>query len=750
MSRESFRSWILEFVIVLSLVAPAVGSAQSTIIEEIIVTAQKREQSLQDVPISVTSFSGDMVDDFGFEDTRDIFYQTPNVDISQFSYYGGITIRGNPTLNNSLAGEGNVALYFDEVYRPVSFYGGNEMLDVERVEVLRGPQGTLFGRNSTSGLVHFISRKPTEELEGYANVELGSYDTRIFEGAISGPLSDRVRGRLAVKYHENDGFQTNQGPPGGKLAVTDRLAARGHLEFDFSDAVNLLLSVEASDLDDIGKAFNYWGLLDPMTLTQCEPKRIWAGECVGGGAFFGLPTFGDPDVHVKRPYTEHDPDNGDGRYTLETLSATARLRWQLSESVELVSITAYDSHDRFFNTDEDGSAIGVFGGFYSYNDSYTSETDQITQEFRLTGGNSETDWLLGLFYFDEDRGSTSLVADTGGIIVNLQIPGTIVDLDTKSWALFGQFGRKLAETVRFVGGLRYTDEEKETNVLTQTIPGSQELSDDNLSFMVGLEWRPRDEWLVYGTISSSFRSGNFATDLLFGDLDQLRAVEPEEAVSFELGSKSTLLDGRMNLNATLFYQDVTDKQGLVYDGGVTTPVTRLITVGDAEIYGAELELFMAPVESLELSLGVGWLDSEVKAPAGFGFSSGFGTGANAFVGDPFFLDGSELGSGWSLNGVVRYHISLGGGGNLTLQADYDWREESIGQNRIDYTEDRLLVNLRAFWSSPTERWEVQAYVENAFDKKYIDNLGTIVAGEDYALGNMGLPQWYGVKIGMNF
>ena len=749
MSSKSVRSWVVELTLAMSLVAPAVSSAQSSIIEEIVVTAQKREQSLQDVSISVTSFSGEMVDDFGFEDTRDIFYQTPNVSVSQYSYAAGITIRGNPTLNNSLAGEGNVALYFDEVYRPVSFYGGNEMLDVERVEVLRGPQGTLFGRNSTSGLVHFISRKPTEELEGYANLELGSYDTRILEGAVSGPLSDRVRGRLAVKYHENDGFQTNQGPAGGKLAVTDRLAARGHLEFDFSDEVQLLLSVEVSDLDDIGKAFNYWGLLDPVTLTQCEPKRIWAGECVGGGAFFGLPAFGDPDVSVKRPYTEHDPDNGDGRYTLETLSATAKLSWQLSDSIELVSITAYDSHDRFFNTDEDGSAVGVFGGLYNYDDSYSSDADQFTQEFRLTGGNAETDWLLGLFYFDESRGSTSHVGAFEGVISS-QVPGTIVDLDSKSWAVFAQFGQQLTEAVRAIGGLRYTDEEKETDVLTETIPGSQELSDDNLSFMAGLEWRPRDEWMVYGTISSSFRSGNFATDLLFGDLNQLRAVKPEEAVSYEIGSKSALLDGRMNLNATLFYQDVTDKQGLVYDSGVEAPVTLLITVGDADIYGAELELFMAPVESLELSLGVGWLDAEVKAPPTFGFSAGFGTGANAFTGDPFFLDGSDLGSGWSINGLVRYHISLGNSGNLTLQADYDWREDSIGQNRIDYAEDRLLVNLRAFWRSPTERWELQAYVENAFDKKYIDNLSAIVAGGDNALGNMGMPQWFGVKVGYNF
>lgn len=470
MSRKSFRSWVVELALAMLLFAPAVSSAQGSVIEEIVVTAQKREQSLQDVSIAVTAFSGDMVEDFGFEDTRDIFYQTPNVSVSQYSYGAGITIRGNPTLNNALGGEGNVALYFDDIYRPVSFYGGNEMLDVERVEVLRGPQGTLFGRNSTSGLVHFISRKPTEEFEGYANVEFGSYSTRVFEGAISGPLSDRVRGRLAVKYHENDGFQRNQGPAGGKLAVKERLAARGHLEFDLSDAVNLLLSVEVTDHDDIGQAFNYWGQLDPVTLTQCEPKRIWSGQCVGGGAFFGLPQFGDPELDVNKPYTEHDPDNGDGKYTLETLTVTAKLSWQLSESIELISITGYDGHDRFFNTDEDGSATGVFGGFYQYNDSYTTDGDQYSQELRLSGAHDHTDWMLGLFYYDNDLRSTSHVEALEGL-VSFQVPGTISDLETTSWAVFGEYARELAETVRIFAGFRYTDEEREVDVLTETIRG---------------------------------------------------------------------------------------------------------------------------------------------------------------------------------------------------------------------------------------------------------------------------------------
>ncbi len=748
MSRKSFSPRIGAFVIAMSLVFPAVSLAQSAQLDEIIVTAQKREQNLQDVAISITAFSGDMVDDFGFEDTRDIFYQTPNVDISQFSFYGGITIRGNSTLNNSLVGEGNVSLYFDEVYRPTAFYGGNELLDVERVEVLRGPQGTLFGRNSTAGLVHFISRKPTEELEGYGSLELGSYDSRIFEGAISGPLSDRVRGRLALKLNENDGFQTNQGPTGGKFGVTDRLAARGHLEFDLSQDVNLLLSMEVSDLDDIGQAFNYWGLLDPVTLEQCvDVERIRAGQCVGAGDLFALPVFGDPDPDVKRPYTEFDPNAGDGRYTLETLSATAKLSWKLSDAIELVSITAFDSHDRFFNTDEDASVDGVYGGFWSYNDTYTSEAEQITQELRLSGGNGDTDWLVGIFYFDEARDSSSTIRD----FETVQVPGTIVELNTKSLAVFGEVGWSLTDSLRLIAGLRYTDEEKDTEVLTETIPGSQKLTADNLSGKLGLEWRPRDEWMIYGTVATGFRSGNFNTDLLFGDLTALTAVDPEEVVSFEVGSKSTLLDGRMRLNATLFYQDVTDKQGTTYDSSVAAPVSRLITVGDAEISGLELELFVMPTDNLELGLGVGLLNSEIKAPDTFGYNANFGTGANATIGDPFFFNGSELGGPQqTVNGLVRYNIPIGGG-NMTLQADFDWREASIGAggNDIAYSEDRSLVNLRVFYSSPSERWEAQAYVENAFDEEYIDNMSAL-AGSDSAYGNMGMPQWYGVKFGMKF
>ena len=736
------------FAALLAVNVPANAEESFSGIEEILVTATKRTQSLQDVSVSMTALSGDKIDAFGFEDTRDIFSQIPNVSSSEGSYSADITIRGNSTLNPTLVGEDNVALYFDEVYRPAAFYGGGVMMDLERAEVLRGPQGTLFGRNSTAGLVHFISRKPTEEQEGYLNFEYGSYGTNIVETAISGPISDQVRGRLALKYHQDDGFQDNQGPAGGKLGVTDRIMGRAHLDIDINDDMNLLLSLEASDADDIGKAFNYWGLYDSGTYDPetgfyklCDAKRALASQCVGGGAAYGLPEWNDPNPDVTKPYTEHDPSAGDGRYTLETETVIAKLTWQLNNDMELVSITALDSIDRYFNTDEDASAVGVFGGAAQYDDTYTVDGDQFSQEFHLSGGDEGRNWLVGLFYLDDDRGSTSSVA---GYEWGEGNPDTIANIDTKSYAVFGEINRSLSDTLSLVAGFRYTDEEKEVQITTQGLSGADRLTDENLSGKLGLEWRPRDEMMIYTNLSTGFRSGNFNSDLFFGDLSALTSVDSEEVTAFELGSKSTLMDGRLQLNAALFYQDVSDKQGITYDSNLAAPVSRLISLGDADIYGVELELLAVPTDNLELSLGIGWFDGEIKADPGYIVYTA--------AGDELTLDGSELGSpDLMVNGVASYNIPLNDGAVVTLQTDFSYHSEGVGTggNEYNYSEAKTLVNARVFWVSASEKWEVQAYVKNVFETEYIDNTyGS--AGSDYVFGNMGMPRWAGVKVGMNF
>jgi iron complex outermembrane receptor protein len=231
-------------------------------------------------------------------------------------------------------------------------------------------------------------------------------------------------------------------------------------------------------------------------------------------------------------------------------------------------------------------------------------------------------------------------------------------------------------------------------------------------------------------------------------------VDPEEVENYEGGIKATVADGRARFNLAVFHQSVTDKQGLVYDNVALAPVGRLQSIGDADITGAELELFFLPTDQLELTLGVGWLDTEIKAPKDFFVPANFGTGDRAFVGDQFFLDGSDLGTSapeWTVNGLARYSFPMERSGTVTAQVDFNYREAAIGLggNEITYIEDRLLTNLRLFWRSPTERWQLEGYVENVFEEDYIDNMYAL-SGMDYAYGNMGMPRWYGVKVGYSF
>ncbi|MGB2218327.1 MAG: TonB-dependent receptor, partial [Porticoccaceae bacterium] len=499
--------------------------------------------------------------------------------------------------------------------------------------------------------------------------------------------------------------------------------------------------LEASDADDIGKAFNHWGLYDPATYEICDAKRALASQCVGGGALLGLTEWNDPNPDVTRPYTEHDPSAGDGRYTLETETVIAKLTWQLNNDMEFVSISALDSIDRYFNTDEDGSAVGMFG-LYQYDDTYTVDGDQFSQEFHLSGGDEGRNWLVGLFYLDDDRSSTSGVAGyEWGVDEN---PDTMANIDTKSYAVFGEINRSLSDALSMVAGFRYTDEEKKVQLTTQGLPGADRLTSENLSGKLGLEWRPRDEMMIYASLSTGFRSGNFNSDLLFGDLSAMTSVDSEEVTAFELGSKSTLMDGRLQLNAALFYQDISDKQGITYDSNVAAPVSRLISIGDADIYGVELELLAVPTDNLELSLGIGWLDSEIKAEPSYIIYSA--------AGDEITLNGSELGSpDLMVNGVASYNIPLNDGAVVTLQTDFSYHSEGVGTggNEYNYSEAKTLVNARVFWVSASEKWEVQAYVKNVFDKEYIDNTYGI-SGSDYVYGNMGMPRWAGIKVGMNF
>ncbi len=724
-------------------IGPASVVAQ-TIMQEVIVTAQKREQSLDEVPGAVSALSGDALRELGFQSATDIAAQIPNVDLRDQGATLVFSIRGNTLNDFGDANEPPVGFYIDDVYRGTLAGQGNQLFDMERVEVLRGPQGTLYGRNTTAGLIHYISKKPTEELDGYLQVQLGSFDQRIVEAAVGGPLGSRVRGRVAAKYNEDNGWQENAAAGGGRFAVTDVGAARGQLEIDVTDNLTALTAVSYSKQNNTSPIYGYMGVLtSPESLEQCATPDIDAGRC------FNLAGFREPDPDPERVYTELTPDEAVS--DAEIFSASERLTWSLADDLELVSITAYESVERLAVLDEDSSATGAFGDGTQFRDSYGADTHQFSQELRLSGRLADAPWIAGLFFYDDNKDVTSTIRDFESVPGT---PDTMATLDTRSWAVYADWQPKLSDAIGMVVGLRYTDEEKSVDAITQGIPVPRKsISDSAVTGRLGITWSPGDDLLTYATVSTGYKSGEFNTTLLLGDTEAVTSADQETATSLEVGAKWGFWDNKARIRAAAFYTETKDKQGVLIDGG-GSPQTRLVNFGDVDAYGGELELLLNPVDALEVSLALGLLDTEIDSNPASRLRAGFGTGADAFIGDVFFIDGTDATTspGWTVSGIVRYGFDLSSAGELTLQTDFDWQGDDsgdVGNTGFALQKSYALFNFRALWKSPADRYYGEVFVENAFNEEYHQG-GYILAGFDYQSVTWGRPRWVGARVGTRF
>ena len=503
----------------------------------------------------------------------------------------------------------------------------------------------------------------------------------------------------------------------------------------------MLLSASYSDQNNTTHTYGFRGVLDPVTFLQCTPEQVAAKQCIN------LAGFQDPDLDPEDIYTELDnPDND-----IEILDIIGKLTWALTDDIELVSITAYEDLDRRLEIDEDSSETGAFGGFLQFLDIYTVDTEAFTQELRLTGTYQDRyDWLLGFFYFDEDKDPTSTVVD---LEFPPGTPDTASAIDTTSWAIFGHVDAQLTDTLSLIAGIRYTEDDKDAEITTAGISGSQTLSTASVTGNLGLNWRPVEDLLLYAAFSRGFKSGDFNTTLLFGDISAAVAVDEEIVLQYELGAKWEFWEGRGRLNAAGFYQDIADKQGTTIPGNSPVPATRLINFGDVDVYGAEFELFLQPVEALEIIFGLALLDTEISTDPGTGTISTWGAGANGGLGDFFTIDGTKMpgAAELSFNGVVRYSFGVGDYGQSTLQVDFKWLDDqpAFADNPFNVIDAYGLVNLRAFWESPSGRYHANAFVENVGDEA-VENGKFFLGGFDYQAAIWGKPRWFGVKVGARF
>lgn len=651
-------------VILVSQTFSAPSLAQS--IEEIIVTAQKREQSLQDVTAAVTVVGMDRLQTGQINNLEDVMNIVPNVYIGNDFNMAKLFIRGVGANTSTTGSETGVAVHVDGAVIARAEGQLTSLFDLERVEVVRGPQGTLYGRNAVGGSVNLITAKPSEELEGYARVTVGDYDLLGVEGAIGGPISDRVRARAAFKSEDRGGFGVNP-VTGNDVDDLNRQMFRAHLQFLPSDDVDILLSGEYYTQSDASRALKY--------------RR----DAFPGVARLAAPGFARPGMNGG--YATNPRDHAsevDPATDTETWAITGTLGWQFSETMGFTGIVNYRDFETFITQDLDISGVVNSEATTNFNTTVQRrdvDSQQFSTELQLNFDTGRMTGVLGLFYFEEDQAPVDTVG-LGPILgqtfildtlanpasgafppigpTGLEIDGVFVDdstpvgtafplemcntaayigagisgqdpvppkrvclksdLGTEVLAVFGQATFDLTDRFAVKVGGRFNSEDRTSAnpsfivarngrgpiIITTTAATSVSRSFDDFTPEFGLEWHSSDDVLFYATYSEGFKAGageNAAGSTII--------VDPEQMENIELGMKSTLLNNRLSLNVAAFTYDLTGQQiNKTIAGGPAGFSTIFENAAKTSAEGIEIEFLGLLTDNFRLSGSFSYLDSQ--------------------------------------------------------------------------------------------------------------------------------------------
>jgi iron complex outermembrane receptor protein len=716
--------------------------------EEIVVTAQKREQSVQDVPLSITAISGDTMRNLGYSNSTDVARMTPNLNIQSITGEGNqpaFFIRGIGLNDYNTNNAGPVGIYQDEVVISSPSAQAFALFDLERIEVLRGPQGTLYGRNTTAGAINFVSRKPTEETSFDFALRAGNFNALRLEAAASGPLSDTVRARVAVQSNKADGYIEDD-VSGTQYAETDNQAIRLLLVFTPTDTLSLLLNVHYGKSDTISPVYKHRGAFDANTF---DPAT---------GLFLGF--CSDAEIVSHEPHcvsalgyqdTNTDPRRGqynrNGDLDFEVTGGSLTLDWLVSDAVTFTSITGYDDFDKVHFEDSDTGPQTWLDIDFPIN----SET--FSQEYRLNGRTERTNWLVGVFYLDESLAQPQRADvfrdlrplfgfDPDRFIFTSQ---HLHQQDTRAWAVFGQADIILNDKWQLTAGIRFSNEAREFSADVsfvedfdpplQFVDFNDKLTDENVSGKLVLTYRPTDTAMIYGSVSTGFKSGGFPG--VFGLApEDYTGYKAETLIAYEVGFKSDLADGRAKLNGSAFLYDYSDLQLFQLFTGAGIPVQRLTNAADAEVIGAELELIAQPVDGLSLLASFAYVDTKLKD----------------FVPVPGVnLSGNELANapGLSFNGLARYDWTLETAAGVYVQADVTYQDDMFfdAVNNPVIKEDAYTIwGARVGFISASDRWEIALWSKNLANEDYF-TFGLDLSG-DFGLYQMiaAAPRTYGLEL----
>jgi outer membrane receptor protein involved in Fe transport len=696
--------------------------AEDALIEEIVTTATRREASVQDISIAVTALGEDQLKLGGITDISRLEHLVPGMRFGQSGSEARIAMRGTRTNNVGTEAEQTVGIFEDGVYVPTTTQAMGAYVDVSRIEVLRGPQGTLYGRNTFGGTINIITNMPDfDGLGGNISALYGDYDRTRLEGVLNVPLADNFAVRIAAMMDQHDGYIENFNEPGTQDDLSDeditffRVSAR----WAPSDTMDLIYRYTGSDRTTNGNA-------------------IWGYQQIGGWVSGQL----QPGHQYAPADASADFDRGPWevsrnlRSNADTESQSHTLTFESDMGpVTFKAVANYTDFEGQQNYDPDYSDGGdsVNNGFTGWD----SSQDTSSIELQLTSNSGERlDWLLGYYYYEQSANWNWLEFE-GGVptVPHWDRQG---DYKSDSNGLFANATYAITDTTRVVGGIRWQEDTKtEKDLLdwsvfppVQDVGSARNESWDDILWKIGLEYDINDDMMVYGKVSTGYRAGGF--NIIAAGIPS--SYDPEEVTAYEIGLKSTLADGTVQLNLSAYHNAYTDMhaQSFIFLGGTSGGVDEFTeNGGEVDATGLEVELRWAPGENWDISATGAFMNAEFGT-YNVGKVAGLGNqGGRQDLNDPnapaLSLTGwaPALSPDVTVGAQVGYSFDLNNGSILKpfLQTTYtgEYAAHDINVDGV-FQDAHTKSDARVIWFSPTGKIEVQAYVLNLEDEAVLNRV----------------------------
>ncbi|NHO67425.1 TonB-dependent receptor [Aestuariicella hydrocarbonica] len=673
--------------------SPQLLAQQAAVLEEVTVTAQRRAEKSEDVPISITAISADMLGKGDVQQLSDIMKLTPGLRFDNQGSLAQPTIRGVGTAVAVSGGGSNVGIYTDGFLSPNPFFVDSELLNVESVQVLKGPQGTLFGRNSTGGAILVTTVKPDSDPRAEAEFAYGSYDTKSAKLYATGGPSDDLAFDLAAQVRQSDNFDDNITTGSDEAAAYDNWMVRLGARWDINDQTSLIVRYTHTDTDN---------------RTAVTPNGFEEdGRIYSSALFWGGQVATDPDqVSV----------NFQPEFLAESDVYQMTLEHQLEGAV-LTSYTQYRRERTHNEMDFDFSSATFFHYKYDVN------SDIFTQEFLLASDSgSALQWTTGLFLFMDDNEFTDNQADQGAGFVLNGGSGT----DSRSIAAFGDVTYALMDRLFLTGGLRLSYDKTQDAYLTVAADGLggitqqdvDDISDTNLTPRVVMRYTPTDNSSVYASYTQGFKAGllNVGSTSVDG-ID----VDPEEIRAYEVGYKYA--SNELTFDVAAFYYDYQDLQVATYDG----PKSLIENAADSRVYGMDAQLRLALTHELSVNVGGAYVNAEYE---NFDRSQAWEQclAFTGCAGSPYgiFVPGYVEAAGFQMQRSPELTANLGvsystliAGGTLDLSSTFYYTSDFYFDSSEQFEQDSYeLLSARAQWTAPSERYSVAVYGDNLTDAEY--------------------------------